>query len=129
MFVVCKTLPKKNEKIIQCPFIKSSPFIKIMFFPIKEFIMHLLFKKCKKTHFLNGFSTKICKILNVLNLINVRQYHSPPKDSLQNSTHNLSFEIYLQIFILCDMYFFNTNILHMFKFVNVCWSFFLNKLV
>jgi hypothetical protein len=35
----------------------------------------------------------------VLNLVNVHQYHSPPKKSLQNSTHNLNFEIYLQIFI------------------------------
>jgi hypothetical protein len=40
------------------------------------------------------------------NLINSK---SPPKNSLQNSTHNLNFEIYLQIFILCDMYFFLTQ--------------------
>jgi len=65
----------------------------------------------------------------VLNLVDVHQYCSPPRNSLQNSTHNLSFEVYLQIFILYDMYFFNTNILHMFKFVNVFWSFFLYKLI
>ncbi len=92
--------------------------------------MHLLLKKCeKKKHFLIGFSTKNCKLLNVLHLVNVHQYHSPPKTSLQNSTHNLSFEVYLQFFILCDMYFFDTNIPYTFKFANVCSSFFLNKLV
>jgi hypothetical protein len=90
--------------------------------------MHSLFKKCKKTHFLNGLLTKNYKLLNVLNLPYVHQYHSPPKNSLRNSTHNLSFEIYLQFFILCDMYFFDTNIFHTFKFVDVCWNFFLNKL-
>jgi len=56
----------------------------------------------------------------LIDLVDVYQYHSPQKNSLQNSTHNFSFEIYLQIFILCDIYF-DTNILHMFKFVNVCW--------
>jgi hypothetical protein len=55
----------------------------------------------------------------VFNLVDVHQYHSPPKKSLQNSTHNLSFEVYLQFFILCDMYFFDTNIFHMFKFVDI----------
>jgi hypothetical protein len=58
----------------------------------------------------------------VLNLVDVCQYHSPPKNSLQKSTHTFSYEVYLQIFILCDMYFFNTNIFHMFKFVNVYWN-------
>jgi hypothetical protein len=53
------TKPKKNEKLIQCPPIKSPPFfLKVMVF------MHLLFKKCKKTHFFNGFSIKFFKILN-----------------------------------------------------------------
>jgi hypothetical protein len=65
----------------------------------------------------------------VLNLVDVHQYHSTPKNSLQNSTYEFNYEVYLQIFILCDMYFFNTNIFHMFKFVNVYWSLFLDKLV
>jgi hypothetical protein len=60
----------------------------------------------------------------VLNLVDGHQCHSPRKNSLQNSTHNFSFEVYLQFFILYDMYFFDTNILHMFKFVNVYWIFF-----
>jgi hypothetical protein len=64
-----------------------------------------------------------------LNLVDVHQYHSPPKNSLQKSTHNLNFEIYLQFFILCDAYFFDINILHMFKFLNVCWSFLKIELV
>jgi hypothetical protein len=63
----------------------------------------------------------------VLNLVDVHQYHSPPNNSLQNSTHNIYFEIYLQFFIFYDVYLFDTNIFHMFKFVNVCQSFFLNK--
>jgi hypothetical protein len=64
----------------------------------------------------------------VINLVDVHQYRSPTKTLLQNSTHNLSFEVYLQFFILYDLYFFYTNIFHMVKFVNICWIFFLNKL-
>jgi len=56
--------------------------------------MHLLLKKCKKNK-LNEFSTKNWKLLNGLNIVYVHQYHSSPKNSLQNSTHNLSFEVYL----------------------------------
>ncbi len=41
----------------------------------------------------------------------------------KNSIHNLSFEVYIQIFKLCDMYYFVTNILYMFKIFNVCWIF------
>jgi hypothetical protein len=34
MFVIHDTLPnQKNEKIIQCPFIKSFFFLKVMVFP------------------------------------------------------------------------------------------------
>jgi hypothetical protein len=101
----------------------------MVFFPKKGYYAFIAQEMKKETHFLIEFSTKNCKLLNVLNLVNVHQYHSPPKNSLQNSTHNLSFEVYLQNFIFCDMYFFDTNILHTFKFVNVCWIFFLNKLV
>jgi hypothetical protein len=86
--------------------------------------VHLLLKKCKKSPFFNGFSTKNVNFSMVLNLVGIHQYHSPPKNSLQNSTNNLNFEVYLQFFILCDVNFFNTNIFYMFKFVNVYWSFF-----
>jgi hypothetical protein len=69
------------------------------------------------------FQSKIVSFYMVLNLVDAHQYHSPSKNSLQNSTHNFSFEIYLQFFIFYDLYFFNTNIFHMFKFVNVYLSF------
>ncbi len=66
--------------------------------------MHLLFKKYKKIK-LNGFSTKNFKLLNGPKFnFNVYQYHSPQKHSLQNSTHNLNFEIYFQFFIVCDVF-------------------------
>jgi hypothetical protein len=55
----------------------------------------------------------------VLDLIDVYQYYSPQKNSLQISIHNLCFEIYLYFEIFCDEYYFDTNIFHMFKFVNV----------
>jgi hypothetical protein len=41
-------------------------------------------------------------------------YHQ--KNPLQNSTYNLSFEVYMQFFILSDVYFFDTNI----SYVQVC---------
>ncbi len=40
----------------------------------------------------------------VPNLVGVYQNHSQQKKSLQNSTRNLSIEIYLQIFILYDVF-------------------------
>jgi hypothetical protein len=63
----------------------------------------------------------------VPNSVRVYQNHSPQKKSLENFTHNFSFEVYLK-FPYSMMHLFNTNILHMFKFVNVCWIFFLNKI-
>jgi hypothetical protein len=50
---------KKIEKIMQCPSIKS-PFLWYGsgFFLKKNIIMHSLLNKCKKTHFLNGISSK-----------------------------------------------------------------------
>ncbi len=77
-----------------------------------------------KNTFLMNFQLKLINFEMVLNLVDVHRYHLPTKNSLQNSTHNLSFEIYLQCFVFCDVDFFNTNLLHMFKFENVCWSFF-----
>jgi hypothetical protein len=40
------------------------------------------------------FQPNFVNFLLVLNLVDVYQYHSPPKKSLQNSTHNLNFEVY-----------------------------------
>jgi hypothetical protein len=57
----------------------------------------------------------------VLDFIDVYQYHTPKTISPKNSTHNPSFEVYIQIFKLCDGYYFVTNIFHTFKFFNVCW--------
>jgi hypothetical protein len=44
----------------------------------------------------------------VLDLIDIYQCHSPQKHSVQNSIHNLNFEIYLQFYILCDVFYFDT---------------------
>jgi hypothetical protein len=66
------------------------------FFPKLKFIMHLLLTKCKKKHiFWMDFQPKLVNIYMLLNLIYVHQYCSPSKNSLQNSTHNFSFEVYL----------------------------------
>jgi len=45
------------------------------------------------------------------------------KNSPKNAIHNPSFEVYIQIFKLCNEYYFVTNIFHKLKFVNVCWIF------
>jgi hypothetical protein len=75
------------------------------------------------------FKPKIVNFQMVLNLVDVYQYHSPPKKSLQNSIDNLNFEVYLEFFMFCDVYFSNTNILHMSKFANFCCNLFLYKLI
>jgi hypothetical protein len=66
------------------------------------------------------FHPKTLNSLIVLYLIDVYQYHTPLKNAPENSIHNPSFEVYIQIFKLCDEYYFVTNILHTFKFFNVC---------
>jgi hypothetical protein len=115
----------------------QGPFLRNLFFYKKSKLAFgwkhitnkpLLFIYCSRSSkftFFNGFSTKKCKIFNALKFSCYTSIHSPPKKSLQNCTHNLNFEVYLQLFMLCDMNFFNTNILYMFKFVNVCWIYFL----
>ncbi len=65
------------------------------------------------------FYPKIFNFQIVLDLINVNQYHTPLKISPKNSIQNTSFEVYIQIFKLCDKYYFVTNILHTFKVFNV----------
>jgi hypothetical protein len=72
--------------------------------------MHSLLNKCKKTHFLNGISSKFLILKNILYLINVYQYHTPLKISPKNSIHNPSFEIYIQIFKIYII--FSQNILY-----------------
>jgi hypothetical protein len=71
----------------------------------EEFIMHLLLKKCKKTHFLNWFSTKNFKLLNGLrfNWFILISFHH--KNSLQNSTWNLNLK-YIYKFSYLMMYLF-----------------------
>ncbi len=44
----------------------------------------------------------------------------PLKNSPKNSIDNLSFEIYILIFKLCDEYCLVRNILNMFKFFKFC---------
>jgi hypothetical protein len=46
------------------------------------------------------------------------------KKSQKHSTHKPSFAVCMQFFILHDEYYFITNMLHMLKFTNVCWSFY-----
>jgi len=53
---------KKNEKILQCLSIKS-PLLYNEFLK-KKIIRHLLLNKYKKTHFLNGISSKNFKFIN-----------------------------------------------------------------
>ncbi len=80
-------------------------FLKVVVSSLKkEFIMHLLIRKCKKTHFLNGFSTKICKFLIGFKFSWCISISLTTKKSLQNSTHNCIFEIYIcnfSYFVMC----------------------------
>ncbi len=58
------------------------------------------------------------------NSIDVYQYHWTQKVSQKNSTHNPSFEICMQFFILHDEYYFIAKIFQTLKFTNVCWILF-----
>jgi hypothetical protein len=53
---------------------------------------------------------KNLKFKMLLDFIYVYQYHSSKKKLAKNSTNNLSFEIYMQIFKLCDIHYFVRNI-------------------
>ncbi len=56
---------KEIEKIMQCPSIKSPPLWYANGFFLKgRYYYALIVKKCKKTHFLNGISSKSFKFLN-----------------------------------------------------------------
>ncbi len=113
----------KLKKLMQCPFVKS-PFLSgDHFFPEKKFIMPFLFKNAKKSHFLNGFSTNSSKLLNGLTFNACILKSFTTKHSPKNSTHTPVFQIYMQIFKLCDKYYFVTNIFHMFTFFNIFWIF------
>jgi hypothetical protein len=72
----------------------------------------------KKEHIFYEFSTKYFKLLNGLRFILCISIIVTTK----NFAHNPSFEICMQSFILCDKYYFITNILHMLKFTNVGWK-------
>jgi hypothetical protein len=54
----------------------------------------------------------------VLDLIHVYQYHTPKKNSAKNSTHNVSFEVYMQYFqipwhvLFCHKYIPYTQVFH-----------------
>jgi hypothetical protein len=72
-----------------------------MTFPKKKNILCIYCSKSAKRHFF----WMDFQLLNGLDLVYVYHYHSPQKKSLQNSTHNFNFEIYLQFFILHDVFF------------------------
>jgi hypothetical protein len=76
-----------------------------------------------------NFQPKILNFQMAIDLIDVYQYHQPQNISPKNSAHNFSFEVCMQFFIFYDEYYFITNIFHMLKFTNVCWSFFLKLIV
>ncbi len=106
---------------MQWPSKKSPPLSYGNDFLLKyDIIMHSLLNKCKKTQFLNGISSQKNLFRNlVLDLIDVYQYPTPLKHSPKNAIHNYSFEIYIQVFKLCDKYYFVATIFHTFKFFNV----------
>jgi hypothetical protein len=63
----------------------------------------------------------------VPNLVGVYQNHSQQKKNHYKIPPLTLVLKYICKFSYSMMYLFNTNILHMFKFVNVGWIFFLNK--
>jgi len=69
------------------------------------------------------FHPKIFKLKNFLIWFMYINIIHHKKNSPKNSIHNFSFEICIQIFQIYDGYYFVMNILHTFKFFNVCWIF------
>jgi hypothetical protein len=59
----------------------------------------------------------------VLNLIHVYQYHTPFKNSPKNSTHNLSFELYLQFLQTLWQVLFCHKYIPYIQFFIFCWIF------
>jgi len=57
--------------------------------------MHSLLKKCQKTQFLNGISSKIFNFQIILYLIDVYQYHTSQKNSPKNSINNHTFKVHI----------------------------------
>jgi hypothetical protein len=72
---------------------------------------------------LNGITVQNIKFLNFLRFNWYLSKSYTIKNSPKDSTHNSSFEIYIKILKFCDRYYFVTNILHTFKFFNICWIF------
>jgi hypothetical protein len=67
-----------------------------MVFSENKSLLCIYCSRSTKQHiFWMNFQPKIKNFWMVLNLIYVYQYHSPQKKALQNSTYNLSFEVYL----------------------------------
>ncbi len=60
--------------------------------------MHLLFKNVKNTYFLNEISSKNFKSLNGPRFNSCISISYTIKRLPKNSTHNLSFEVYMQFF-------------------------------
>jgi len=70
-------------------------------------MIHLLFQKIQRTHFLNGILSDFKFFINGFNLIDLYQYHSPFFfKSPKNSTHNPSCELFIYFFKVCDIYYF-----------------------
>jgi len=93
---------------MQCPSIKS-PLLSYGsdFFPKIRYYYAFIAKQMQKKNILKiKFHPKKIYFQIVLDLIDVYQYPAPLKNSSKNSIHNYSFEIYIQIFKLCDRYYF-----------------------
>jgi len=71
------TKQKKNERIMQCPFIKSLFLWYGSGFFLKIYIYALLFKNAKNTFFWMKFHRKFVNFYMVLDLIHVYQYYTP----------------------------------------------------
>jgi hypothetical protein len=65
----------------------------VVLFLNEKIIMHVLFRKLKKYILWMDFQPKYLNFEMVLNSIYVYWYHSPQKNSTNNSTNNPSFEI------------------------------------
>jgi len=83
-------------------FKKSFFFLREFFFPI--FLLCIYCTKNGKNPFFDWISTKILEILYGPKFSWCISISFTTKKSLQNSTHNLSFKIYLQFFIFCDVF-------------------------
>jgi hypothetical protein len=134
MFVVHDTLPnqRKNNN-------NTMPTHKIFkkkrkgngFFSKKKVYYAFIAQEVKKKQhiFLINFQSNIVNFSMVLNLVDVHQYQSSPKNHYKTPpiTLILKYVFNFSYYVMCIL---STKIyLHMFKFVNDCWSLFKTKLV